>query len=188
MISQHHSTTSGVDTDPTQSITSLVPASDFAIGHLHSRPISDTESDSQLIQYNLTLSQHSTPPTPRRENYPFILDSTLIRNPQEDPRYLFYALHKLETHPTITQTRRDKEIARLHQDNLTIKFEITVEFLQLNPHPIHAYSRVNTITTPSPFITTDLRISTLDIEPFDRVEGFVEFLNPYSRLKYRCSF
>ena len=180
-------TTSGFSSDSARSNTSsLVP--NFACGHLFTQDISDLSSEHTLINHTLSTVSQSTPPSPRRENYPFLLNGTLISHPREDPRFTFYALHKINTNPTISQNRKNKEIARLQKDKLQIKFEITVEFFNLQPHPVSSHANVTFKTTPSPFITTNLRLLVLDTDPFTLIDGSIEFINPITLLKYKTNF
>ena len=71
---------------------------------------------------------------------------------------------------------------------LQIKFEITVEFFNLQPHPVSSHANVTFKTTPSPFITTNLRLLVLDTDPFTLIDGSIEFINPITLLKYKSNF
>ena len=136
--------TSGIDTVVSQrsSISSY-----HHTGHLFSRPTSQNpillSSDNHLLNIDLTTDQYSTPPTPNRVDYPLIVINTRINNPRRDPRFLYLATHKLNSNPHISDTRRRKEVLRLEETSLELKFEINVKFHNLSPHPIPSHTTVN---------------------------------------------
>ena len=96
-----------------------------------------------MLNIDLTTDQYSTPPTPNRVDYPLIVNDTLVNSPRQDPRFLYFATHKLNSNPNISNERRRKEFHRLDNTNLEIKFEITAKFHNLSPHPIPCHTTVN---------------------------------------------
>ena len=184
-----NSPTSGIDTAFSQrsSISSYTHT-----GHLFSRPTSQNSStlssDSHLLNIDLNTDQYSTPPTPNRVDYSLIVNSTLVNNPRQDPRFLYLATHKLNSNPHISDARRRKEFLRLEDTNLELKFEITVKFHNLSPHPIPSHTTVHCKSLPHPFITTNLNLFVSDHPPFRLLHGSITFLNTLTFLKYTAQF
>ena len=172
-----NSPTSGIDTTFSQrSSTSSYNHS----GLLFSRPTSHNStslSDSHLFNIDLTTDQYSTPPTPNLVDYPLIVNNTLVSSPRQDPRFLYLATHKLNSNPHISNVRRRKEFLRLEDANLELKFEITVKFHNLSPHPIPSHTTVNFKTLPHPFIATNLSLFVSDHPLFRLLHGSITFLN-----------
>ena len=90
--------------------------------------------------------------------------------------------------PTKFLNRQYKELERLNANNLTLKFEITVDFVNLRPHPIPERTHVTFKTTPSPFLVTDLHLLVNDEAPFNLIDGSISFINPFSILNYKAQF
>ena len=138
-----NSPTSGIDT--TFSQRSSISSYNHS-GHLFSGPTSHNSSilsDSHLLNIDLTTDHYSTHPTPNRVDYPLIANNTLVSSPRQDPRFLYLATHKLNSNPHISNVRRRKEFRRLEDATLELKFEITVKFHNLSPHPIPSHTTVN---------------------------------------------
>ena len=75
----------------------------------------------------------------------------------------------------------------LTQDNLTLKFEITVKLNNLVHHPLPlAPPNITAQSLLPPFSTTEI------IYKYDRYTkktlGYITFYNPYSGLSYTCIF
>ena len=156
-------------------------------GHLFSRPTSHnstTLSESHLLNIDLTTDQYSTPPTPNRVDYPLNVNNTLFSSPRQDPRFLYLATHKLNSNPHISNVRRRKEFLRLEDANLELKFENTVKFHNLTPHPIPSHTTDNFKSLPHPFIATNLSPFVSDHPPFRLLHGSIAFLNTLTFLKY----
>ena len=178
--------TSGVDTEFSQR-SSISPTSTTA--YLFSRSpshLSNFSTDSQFLF--LPLDLNATPPTPNRNIYPVYINNELIESPRHDPRYHLCAAHRIQTHPHISAKRRDTELQRLNNTTQEIKFEITVRFEGIGPHPIYSQARVYFITTPHPFITISAHILVNDDPPYGIITGNITFLNTISRNKYTASF
>ena len=177
--------TSGVNTDFSQrsSISSYNQT-----GHLSSQPTSRNpsvlSSDTHLLNIDLTTDQYSTPPTPNRVDYPLIVNDTLVNSPHQDPRFLYLAIHKLNSSTNISNGRRRKEFQRLDTTNIEIKFEITAKFHNLSPHPIPFHITVNFKSLPHAFIATNLSLFVSDHPPFRLLHGSITFLNTLTYLKY----
>ena len=161
-------------------------------GHLFSRPTSQNSSilssDSHLLNIDLTTDQYSTPPTPNRVDYPLIVNTTLDNSPRQDPRFLYLATHKLNSNPHISNVRRPKKFLRLEDTNLELKFEITVKFHNLSPHPIPPHTTVIFKSLPHPFIATNLSLFVSDHPPFRLLHGSITFLNTLTFLTYTAQF
>ena len=136
----------------------------------------------------MIFDQYSTAPTTIRADYPLIVNDTLIQSPRQDPRFRFLAKHKISNHPSISATRRKTELQRLDTSSLQLNFEITVDFENLNPHPISTHAHVHFKTTPHPFITANLNLFVSDDPPFPPFNGSITFLNTISCLKYTTQF
>ena len=157
-------------------------------GHLFSRPTSQNSSilssDIHLLNINLNTDQYSTLPTPNRVDYPLIVNNTLVNSPRQDPRFLYLATHKLNSNPHISDARRRKEFLRLEDTNLELKFEITVKFHNLSPHPIPSHTTFRFKSLPHPFIATNFSLFVSDNPPFRLLHGSITFLNTLTYLKY----
>ena len=183
-----NSPTSGIDT--TFSQRSSISSYNHS-GHLFSRPTSQNStifSDSHLLNIDLTTDQYSTPPTLNRVDYPLIVNNTLVSSRRQDPRFLYLATHKLNSNPHISNVRRRKEFLRLEDANLELKFEITVKFHNLSPHPIPSHTTVNFKSLPHPFIATNLSLFVSDNPPFRLLHGSITFLNTFTFLEYTAQF
>ena len=141
-----------------------------------------------MLNIDLTTDQYSTPPTPNRVENPLIVNNTLVNSPRQDPRFLYLATHKLNSNPHISNARRRKEFLCLEDTNLELKFEITVKFYNLSPHPIPSHTTVNFKSLPHPFIATILSLFVSDHPPFRLLHGSITFLNTLTFLKYTAQF
>ena len=106
---------------------------------------------------------------------------------RESHRLLNWALNRLQYPQDIHKDIQDYNIQTLRQDNLTLKFEITIKLNKIVHHPLPLAPR--NITAQSllpPFITTEV------IYKCDRYTkktiGYITFYNPYSGLSYTCIF
>ena len=172
--------TSGVDTAFSQRSS----ISSFETGHLFSEQISESRSflssDSLLRNIDLTTDQYSTPPTPNRIDYSLIVNDTLVNSSRQDPRFLYLAVHKLNSN------RCRKEFQRFDKTHLEIKYELTAKFHNLSPHPIPLHTTVNLKYLPHPFIATNFSLFVSDHPPFRLLHGSITFLNTLTS-KIHCS-
>ena len=88
---------------------------------------------------------------------------------------------------TIHKDIQDHIIQILTQDNLTLKFEITVKLINIIHHPLTlAPPNITAQFLPHPFITTEI------VYKYDRYTKktieYITFYNPYSGLSYTCIF
>ena len=95
------------------------------------------------------------PPTPNPHEYPIRVNSTIIRSLNEDPRYRVLPIRFINN-SSLSNSRKQRELQRLQETQLTIKFEVEVTFNYLNPHPFSLSTSVAHKTTPSPFIVTSI--------------------------------
>ena len=58
-------------------------------------------------------------------------------------------------------------MSRLTHTSNELKFEITVKFIELNPHPIPISTQIKIRTFPCLFVVTNSQISSTDESPFD---------------------
>ena len=138
-----------------------------------------------ILEYN--THDHFKPPTPNLAEYPIIVNRQEIHHPRDDPRFSFLDQDFIASNDNFSQHRKKRELNRLDEDSITIKFEVEATFQIINPHPIATCVRIKFKTTPSPFHTIDLQIeSDPDIPQLTR--GYIIFINSYSGLEYRCTF
>ena len=117
-------------------------------------PSSVTSNSSiQLPEY--FLEDFSRPPTPNPHEYPIRVNSRIIRSLNEDPRYTVLPARFINNSSLSTQ-RKQRELRRLQEQQLILKFEVEVTFNSLGPHPFSLSTRVAHKTTPSPFIVTSI--------------------------------
>ena len=72
-----------------------------------------------------------------------IVNGTLVSSPRQDHRFLYLATREVNSNTQISDKRRRKEFHRLEKTNLEIRFEISVEFHNLSPHPNPPVTTVN---------------------------------------------
>ena len=106
----------------------------------------------------------------------------------QNPRFLYLATHKLNSNPHVSNVRRRKEFLRLEDTNLELKFEITVKFHNLSPHPIPSHTTVKFKSLPHPFIATNFSLFVSDHPPFRLLHGSITFPNTLTFLKYTAQF
>ena len=132
------------------------------------------------------LEDFSRLPTPNPHEYPIRVNSKIVRTLNEDPRYTVLPARFINNSSLSTQ-RNQRELRRLQEQQLTLKFEVEVTFNSLGPHPFSLLTRVAHKTTPSPFIVTS-NSYLCDAELLEIRTGHINFFNPYSGLNYRTIF
>ena len=104
------------------------------------RPTSQTpsvlSSDEHLLNIDFSTDQCSTPPTPNRVDYLLVVNNTLVSNPRQDPRFLYWATYKVNSNTQISDERRRNEFHQLDAANLEIKFEFSGKFHNSSPRLI----------------------------------------------------
>ena len=143
-----------------------------------------SNSSIQLPEY--FLEDFSRPPTPNPHEYPIRVNSKIVRTLHEDPRYTDLPVRFINNSSLSTQ-RKQRELRRLQEQQLTLKFEVEVTFNSLGPHPFSLSTRVAHKTTPSPFIVTSISYL-CDADLPEIRTGHINFFNPYSGLNYRTIF
>ena len=157
-------------------------AANFSRVYLPSSILSD--SSIQLPEY--FLEEYSRPPTPNPHENPIRVISTTIRSLNEDPRYTVLPTRFINT-SSLSNSRKQRELRRLQETQLILKFEVEVTFNSLNRHPFTFSTRVAHKTTPSPFLVTSIS-NLCDAELPEIRTGHINFFNPYSGLNYRTIF
>ena len=148
-------------------------------------PSSITSNSSiQLPEYS--LEDFSRPPTPIPHEYPIRVNSRIVRSLNEDARYTVLPARFINNSSLSTQ-RKQRELRRLQEQQLILKFEVEVTFNSLGYHPFSLSTRVAHKTTPSPFIVTSISYL-CDAELPEIRTGHIIFFNPYSGLIYRTTF
>ena len=143
-----------------------------------------SDSSIQLPEY--TLEEYSRPPTPNPHEYPIRVNSTVIRSLNEDPRYTVLSI-RFKNNSSLSNSRKQRELRRLQETQLTLKCEVEVTFNSLKPHPFSLSTRVAHKTTPSPFLVTS-KSYLCDAELPELRTGQINFFNPFSGPNYRTMF
>ena len=170
----------------------------------------DISTDTTLSSLPETLSLPSTPslsqisPTLFPLNFPNNLDARyreqsstniplrlapppLFGKNQDSNRLHSWALNRLKYRQDIHEDIREHNIQKLQQNNLQLKFEITIKLNNIvqHPYPLNP-PNITAQPLPPPFITTEV------IYKYDRYTkntiGFITIYNPYSGLSYTCIF
>ena len=143
-------------------------------------------SDSAIQLPEYFLEEYSRPPTPNPHEYPILVNSTIIRSLNEDPRYTVLPTRFINN-SSLSTSRKQRELRRLQETQLLLIFEVEVTFNSLNPHPFSLSTRVAHKTNPSPFLVTSTSYL-CDAELPEIRTGHIIFFNPYSGLNYRFIF
>ena len=177
--------TSGFET---ASLISEEPAtiSDSAANFSRVYSPSSIASNSSIHLPEYFLEDFSRPPSPNPHEYLIRVNSKIVRTLNEDPRYTVLPARFINNSSLSTQ-RKQRELRRLQEQQLTLKFEVEVTFNSLGPHPFPLSTRVAHKTTPSPFIVTSISYLCDADLPGIRT-GYINFFNPYSGLNYRSIF
>ena len=104
-----------------------------------------------------------------------------------DPRFTLLAERFRHNNDSLSDNCKEFELQRIQHPNLESKFEVTIRFQGLNPHPVFQVAKLEHKTTPAPFIVTYVDFNRDPTLP-DLTYGKVMFYNPYSGLKYTTSF
>ena len=119
----------------------------------------------------------------------FVAPPPLFGQHHESNRLHIWALNRLQKRQDIHKDKQEHNIQILTQDNLTVKFEITVRLKNIIHHPLALAPPPPIVTAqsfPPPFITTEV------IYKYDRytkkIIGYITFYNPYSGLSYTNIF
>ena len=98
-----------------------------------------SNSSIQLPEY--FLEDSSRPPTPNPHEYPIRVNSRIIRSFNEDTRYTVLPISSINN-SSLSNPRKQRELQRLQEDTLVLKFEVEVTFNSFRPHPISFSTRV----------------------------------------------
>ena len=88
---------------------------------------SSIASNSSMQLLESFLEDFSRPPTPNRHEYPIRVNSKIVRTLNEDPRYTVLSARFINNSSLSTQ-RKQRELRRLQEQQLTLKFEVEVTF------------------------------------------------------------
>ena len=147
---------------------------------------SSIQSNSSIQLPEYYLEDNSRPPTPNPHEYPIRVNSRIIRSFNEDPRYTVLPIRFINN-SSLSNPRKQRELQRLQEDQLLLKFEFKVTFNSFRPHPISLLTRVAHKTTPSPFLVTSISYLCDPDLPEIRT-GHINSFNLYSGLHYRTIF
>ena len=157
-------------------------AANFSQVYSHSSKQSN--SSIQLPEY--FLEDYSRPPTPNPHEYPIRVNSRIIRSFNKDPRYTVLPI-RFKNKSSLPNPRKQRELQRLQEDQLILKFEVEVTFNSFRPHPISLSTRVAHKTTPSPILVTSISYL-CDPDLIEIRARHINFFNLYSGLHYRTIF
>ena len=103
---------------------------------------------------------------------------------------MFYlASRKQNSHHTKSDEHRRKEFSGLETHNLQVKFEITLDFHNLSPHPIRSHTSVILRSLPHSFNTTNINLFVSDSPPFRLLDATIlTFFKTLTLLKYTDQF
>ena len=147
-ITSGFETTSLLSEDP---ITISDSAANFS--QVYSPSSITSNSSIQLPEY--FLEDFSRPPLPNSHEYPIRVNSRIVRSLNEDPRYTVLPARFINNSSLSTQ-RKQRELRRLQEQQLILKFEVEVTFNSLGSRPFSLSTRVAHKSTPSPFIVTSI--------------------------------
>ena len=143
-------------------------------------------SDSSIQFPENFLEEYSIPPTPNPHEYPIRVNSTIFRSLNEDPRYTVLPARFINN-SSLSNPRKQRDLRRLQENQLVLKFADEVTFNFLNPHVYSLSTRVAHKTTPSPFLVTSISYL-CDAELPEIRTGHINFFNSYSGFNYRTIF
>ena len=146
---------------------------------------SSIPSDSSIQLPEYYLEEYSRPLTPDPQEF-LRVNSKIIRTLHEDPRYTILPIRTINN-SSLSNQRKQREIRRLQEDKLVLKFEVEVTFNSLKPHPFSLSTRVAHKTTPSPFLVTSISYL-CDADLPEIRTSHITFFNPYLGLNYRTMF
>ena len=78
------------------------------------------------------IDEYSRPPTPCPHEYPIRVNSKIIRRLHEDPRYTILPVRAINN-SSLSNQRKQRELRRLQENQLVLKFEVEVTFNSLQP-------------------------------------------------------
>ena len=142
-----------------------------------------SDSSIQLPEY--FLEEYSRPPTSNPHEYPIRVNSNFIRSLNEDPRYTVLPA-RLINNSSLSNPRKQRELRRLQEDQLVLKFDAEVTFNSLNSHPFSLSTRVAHKTNPSPFLVASIS-HLCDAELAEIRTGHINFFS-FSGLNIRTIF
>ena len=137
---------------------------------------SSIRSDSSIQLPECFLEEFLRPPTLNPHEYPIRINSKIVLSLNEDPRYTVLPTRYINN-SSLSNSRKQRELRRLQEDQLVLKFEVEVTFNSLNPHPFSLSTRVAHKTTPSPFLVTSISYL-CDAEVPEIRTGHINFLIP----------
>ena len=96
---------------------------------------SSIQSNSSIHLPEYFLEYCSRPPTPNLHEYPICVNSRIIRSFNDDPRCTVLPIRFIYN-SSLSNPRKQRELQRLQEDQLILKFEVEVTFNSFRPHPI----------------------------------------------------
>ena len=107
---------------------------------------------------------------------------------------IFFFLQTLNNSQQNSTFTRNRELNRKTQTTTEIKFEVSVKYTELNPHPIPTTNLIRHRTFPSPVLVACLHFSSADELRIHHQWGSITFYKPISGVKHKlflwklCSF
>ena len=97
----------------------------------------------------------------------------MINHSTQVLRYHILRVNRINCSLQYSTNTRNRELNRLTQTTTELKFEVTVESIGLNPHPIPNSFLIKQRTFPSPFIVPTLQFTSIDEPALDHQWGSI---------------
>ena len=89
-----------------------------------------------------TLEKKSRHPTTDIYHYPLRLDIETINHPRQDLRHHILPVNRVNNSVQHFPFTRNRELTRLINNLTVLKFDVTVKFFGLNPHPTPTLTQI----------------------------------------------
>ena len=70
------------------------------------------------------------------------VDGTTIYDPSHDPRFAILTERFIANNDLLSNKRKERELKRLQNPNIELKFEAKVNFQGFNPHPVFHVAKI----------------------------------------------
>ena len=94
------------------------------------------------------------------------MDNQIVYHPRQDQRYRILPVNRITNSHQYSQVTRQRVLNRLTHSNLELRFEVSVKFSGLDPHPIPTGTEIKYRTIPNPFVVTSVQFTAIDDPPF----------------------
>ena len=90
-----------------------------------------------------------------------------MNQPSQGLRYHIVPVNRITNNLQYSTITRNRELTRQTHTLTELKFEVTANFFELNPHPNPTSTQITRRSFPSPFVVTNLQFTSTDEPPFD---------------------